>query len=122
MISDRVLDLGLMVLVVDTTALHICGSLPVDYAQVSESSLGVKSAPIVAGPQNWTSGGRRVTVQAFSDGLVQSNGQATHWAIVDDTNERLLAAFTLLVPKNVTTPNNFSLPDFDIAIPYEPQP
>lgn len=126
MIDHRILDYGLQVLILETTALHICQNLPSSYVDVGAgNSLGVKLTPTVVGPQNWSLNGsvegRKVTVQAFMDGIINAEGQVSFWALVDDNGSRLLAAFALSAPKNVVVGNTFSLEAIEIAIPFVPE-
>ena len=62
-------------------------------------------------------GGRKVTVAAISDGSITGTGTATHYAIVDSTNSRLLATAALTASQSVTNGNTFTLATFDIGIP-----
>jgi hypothetical protein len=124
MINDRILDYGLTALILEVTALYICDVQPANYTEATvDKSYGAKSSPVVAGPQiSNTTPGRKVVVQAFTDGAITKDGTVGFWALVDDTNQRLLASAALSVPKPVVTGNTFSLPDFDIVLPYEAVP
>lgn len=61
--------------------------------------------------------GRRVTVAAIADGSVTATGTATHWAITDTANGRLLATGALAASQLVTSGNTFTLGAFDAGIP-----
>jgi hypothetical protein len=56
-------------------------------------------------------------VSAVSAGTVTGTGTATHWALVDTGNSRLLAAGSLSASQGVTSGNTFDLTSFDIGIP-----
>jgi hypothetical protein len=117
-ISDRVLDFGLNVLDTEANRLDICSSEPATYAAATgAASLGNKTSLSIGAPATRTPSGRRVTVAAFSDGNVTATGTATHWAIVDTVNSRLLATGNLASSQAVTNGNVFSLGAFDIGIP-----
>jgi hypothetical protein len=58
-----------------------------------------------------------VTVAEITDGSVTATGTATHYAITDTVNSRLLAAGNLASSQGVTAGNIFTLPAFDIGIP-----
>jgi hypothetical protein len=116
--SDRVLDLGLNVPDTEGNRLDICSSEPTTYAAATGSaSLGNKTSLSIGAPATRTPSGRRVTVAAFSDGNVTATGTATHWAITDTVNSRLLATGNLESSQAVTNGNVFSLAAFDIGIP-----
>src|SRR5687767_460754 len=118
-LNDRVLDLGLTVLDTEVNSLHICSQQPVTYTQaVTTFTLGNKASPSVSAPAQRGSpaDGRQVTVAAVSDGSVTANGTATHWALVDTGNSRLLASGALAASQAVTSGNTFTLGAFTIGI------
>ncbi len=117
-LNDRVFDNGLSVLDTEANALHICSSLPSTFsAATTSASLGSKSGPSVSAPADRSGGGREVTVAAITDGNVTGIGTASHYALVDTVNSRLLAAGALQSSQAVTAGNTFSLGSFTIGIP-----
>jgi hypothetical protein len=123
-LSGRVLDRGLAALEAEANRLDICAGEPADYAAATGSaSRGHKAGAagsIIGVPAARSPDGRRVTVAAIADGSVTASGTATHWAITDTVNVRLLAAGDLQAAQAVRAGNLFSLPPFDIAIPGAP--
>lgn len=79
----------------EATHLHICSAEPTSFANVASVSLGVKAGPTFAAFADGTPSGRKVVCNAIDDGEVTADGEATHWALVDQTNSRLLGAKTL---------------------------
>lgn len=117
-INDRVFDLGLNVLDTEANRLDICSLEPTTFTQAtSTNTLGNKTSLSVGAPADRSPTGRRVTVAAISDGTVTANGTATHWAITDTVNSRLLATGSLAASQAVTSGNTFTLGAFDIGIP-----
>lgn len=117
-IADRVLDNGLTVLDTEANRLDICSSEPTTYtAATSTVTLGNKTSLSVGAPAARSPSGRRVTVAAITDGSVTATGTATHWAITDTANSRLLATGSLSASQAVTSGNTFTLAAFDIGIP-----
>lgn len=119
-LNDRVLDNGLSVLTAEGERLHICSSEPADYSGVASVSLGNKNGISIGAPGARSPSGRKVTVAQIASGSpgdVTATGTASHYAIVDDGNERLLAASTLSSSQAVTNGNTFTLAAFDIGIP-----
>ena len=117
-IADRVLDLGLNILSTEANRLDICSSEPATYAAATTTaSLGNKTSLSVGAPAARTPDGRRVTVAQITDGSVTGTNTATHWAIVDTANSRLLATGSLSASQAVTDGNTFTLAAFDIGIP-----
>jgi hypothetical protein len=117
-LNDRVLDNGLTVLDTEANKLTICNAEPSTFTQANATfALGEKTSPSVGAPAARTPSGRRVTVSAITDGSVTASGIASHWALVDTVNSRLLAAGSLSVSQIVTSGNTFTLGAFDIGIP-----
>lgn len=117
-INDYVFDNGLTVFDADTDGLYICSQQPADYAEASSTyALGTKASPTVSAPQDGAVNGRRVVVDAITDGAVSDSGTASHWALTDSGNSRLLAAGALSAPQAVTSGNVFTLASFSVTIP-----
>lgn len=116
-LDSRVLDLGLNVLDTEATILHICSSEPANYAGIAAITLGNKAAVSIGAPGARAPSGRKVTVAAITDGTVTGTGTASHYAIADAGNTRLLAAGALAASQAVTNGNVFTLAAFDIGIP-----
>jgi len=117
-LNDRVFDSGLVIIDNETTALHILSADPgLTYANIATYTLGNKSAPAIAAPADRSGGGRQVTVSAITDGSVTANGTASHYALIDATNSRILASGALSATQVVTSGNTFTLTQFIIGIP-----
>ncbi len=115
-LDNHIYDNGLSALA-GANVLHICSSEPASYGAVAGASSGTKSAPSIGAPSARTGGGRKVTVAAITGGNVADTETATHWALVDTVNSRLLAAGALAAGQLVTSGNTFTLTSFDIGIP-----
>ena len=117
-IADRVLDFGLNVLSTEANRLDICSSEPADFtAATTTASLGNKTSLSVGNPEARTPDGRKVVVAQITDGVVDGTGTASHYAITDTVNNRLLATGSLSQSQAVTSGNTFTLAAFDIGIP-----
>lgn len=114
-LNDRVLDNGLTVLDTEANRLDICSAQPSTYAGATSTlTLGNKTSLAVGSPAAGSQ--RKVTVPAITDGAVTATGTASHWAISDTVNSRLLAAGPLAASQAVTNGNVFTLPAFDITL------
>lgn len=117
-INDRVFDLGLNVLDTEANRLDICNAEPTTYTQATATnSLGNKTSLSIPAPADGTPNGRKVAVPSITDGTVTATGTASHWAITDTVNSRLLATGALAASQSVTSGNVFTLGTFDIRIP-----
>lgn len=120
-LNDRVLDNGLQVLDTEADKITVCSAEPATFtAANATNALGSKSFSAGAAfgsPAARSPSGRKVTSTAISDGTVTGTGTASHWAVVDTVNSRLLAASSLSASQAVTSGNVFTLGAFDIGIP-----
>ncbi len=117
-LNDRVFDNGLTVLDTEANAIHITSHEATSYTDAtSTSSLGNSTSLSIGAPQDRSGGGREVVVAAISDGSVTGTGTATHYAIVDTSNSRLLATGSLTASQSVTLGNTFTLSSVAIGIP-----
>lgn len=117
-LNDHVFDNGLTVLDTEANRLDICSQAPTTYTEATSTyTLGNKTSLSVGAPADRSPSGRKVTVAAITDGTVSGTGTATHVAIVDTVNSRLLAVQALSASQAVTSGNTFTLPAFDIGIP-----
>jgi hypothetical protein len=117
-LGDRVFDNGLTVLDTEANAIHITSQEAVDYAGATSTyTLGNSTSLSVGAPVDRSGGGREVTVAAITDGSVTGTGTATHYAIVDTVNSRLLATGALTASQGVSSGNTFTLGSFTIGIP-----
>jgi hypothetical protein len=117
-LNDRVFDNGLSVLDTEATAIHVTSQEATSYASATSThTLGNSTSLSIAAPSDRSGGGRKVVVAAISDGSITGTGTATHYAIVDVSNTRLLATAALTASQSVTSGNTFTLASFDIGIP-----
>lgn len=118
--ADYLMDLALSELDTAANRLDICSQEPTTYGQATTGgtySLGNKTGITVSAPGDRTPTGRKVTISAITDGSVTNTGTATHWALTDTGNSRLLATGSLSASQAVTATNTFTLTAFDIGIP-----
>lgn len=117
-LDNRVFDNGLTVLDTEANAIHITSQEATTYANATSTySLGNSTSLSIGAPQDRSGGGREVVVAAITDGSVTGTGTATHYAIVDTSNSRLLATGSLTASQSVTTGNTFTLSSVAIGIP-----
>jgi len=117
-LNDRVFDNGLTVLDTEANAVHITSQEATDYTDAtSTSTLGNSTSLSIGAPQDRSGGGREVIVASITDGSVTGTGTATHYALVDTVNSRLLATGSLTASQSVTTGNTFTLSSVAIGIP-----
>lgn len=117
-LADRVFDNGLTVLDTEANRIDITSQEATTYAEATSTyTLGNSTSLSIGAPADRTGGGREVTAAAISDGSVSGTGTATHYAIVDTSNSRLLATGSLSASQSVTSGNTFSLASFTIGIP-----
>jgi len=117
-LNDRVFDNGLTVLDTEANAIHVTSQEATTYTEATSTyTLGNSTSLSIGAPQDRSGGGREVVVAAISDGSVTGTGTATHYAIVDTSNSRLLATGSLTASQSVTSGNTFTLSSVAIGIP-----
>ena len=117
-LGDRVFDNGLTVLDTEANKITVTSQEASTYAEANATyALGNSTSLSINAPAKRTGGGRKVTVAAITDGSITATGTATHYAIVDTANSRLLATAALTASQSVTNGNTFTLATFDIGIP-----
>jgi len=117
-LNDRVFDNGLTVLDTEANRIDITSIEATTYAEAtSTNTLGNSTSLSIGAPADRAGGGREVTVAAITDGSVTGTGTATHYAIVDTINSRLLATGSLSASQAVTSGNTFTLSSVAIGIP-----
>jgi hypothetical protein len=117
-LNDRVFDNGLTVLDTEANKILITSQEATSYLEANTTyALGNSTSLSIAAPSDRAGGGRQVVVAAITNGTVTGNGTATHYAIVDTTNSRLLATGSLVASQSVTSGNTFTLSSVSIGIP-----
>jgi len=117
-LNNRVFDNGLSVLDTESSRIDLTSQEATSYTEATSTyTLGNSTSLSIAAPSDRSGGGREVIVSAISDGSVTGNGTATHYAIVDVSNTRLLATGSLTASQVVASGNTFSLGSFTIGIP-----
>ena len=120
-LHDDVFDEGLDILDTDANRIDICSQEPATYVEATATyTLGNAAGgdfPGISAPGDRGGGGREVTVSAVVTGTVTGTDTATHWAITDTINSKLLATGALSSSQSVTSGNTFTLTSFTIGIP-----
>lgn len=117
-LADRVFDNGLTVLDTEANKILITSAEATTYTQANSTyALGNSTSLSIGAPADRGGGGRQVTIAAITDGAVTATGTATHYAIVDTVNSRLLATGSLSASQAVTNGNTFTLTSTTIGIP-----
>lgn len=115
-IADYYFDLALNG-INDGNRVDICSQEPATYAAATTTyTLGNKTGVVVGAPTDRAPNGRKVVVPAITDGAVTGTQTATHWALSDTGNSRLVATGLLSASQSVTSGNTFTLAAFDIGI------
>lgn len=117
-IADYVLDAALEKLDTEADRIDITSQEATTYVQATVTySLGNSTSLSFGAPQDGDTSGRKVRSAAITDGSVTATGTATHYAIVDVSESRLLATGTLNVSQSVVSGNTFTVAEFDVEIP-----
>ena len=117
-IAERVLDNCIRVLDTEANKITVTSQESTTYASANSThALGSSTSLSIGSPADRSGGGREVTVAAVTDGSISATGTASHYAILDTSNTRLLATGSLSASQSVTSGNTFTLASFKIGIP-----
>lgn len=117
-LDNRVFDNGLTVLDTEANKVLVTSQEASTYTEANSTyALGNSTSLSIGAPADRSGGGRKVAVASITDGSVTGTGTATHYALVDTNNSRLLATGSLTASQAVTSGNTFTLATFDIGIP-----
>lgn len=117
-LDNRVFDNGLTILDTEANKVLVTSQEASTYTEANSTyALGNSTSLSIGAPADRSGGGRKVAVAAITDGSVTGTGTATHYALVDTNNSRLLATGSLTASQAVTSGNTFTLATFDIGIP-----
>ena len=118
-INSDIFDLTLSELA-ESDELHLCSQEPTTYAEVATYSLGVKTNPSFGYPED-SATGRQLRMLAISNGQSNTNGTATHYALVNAANSKLNQTGNIPQPFSVNAGNSFSVPELVILKINNPQ-
>lgn len=117
-LDNRVFDNGLTILDTEANKVLVTSQEAGTYTEANSTyALGNSTSLSIGAPADRSGGGRKVAVASITDGSVTATGTATHYALVDTNNSRLLATGALTASQAVTSGNTFTLATFDIGIP-----
>ena len=103
-IADRVFDNGLTILDTEANRMDITSQEATTYTEATSTYTLANATSLSIGvPQDRTGGGREVVIAAITDGSVTATGTATHYAIVDTVNSRLLATGALSASRSLVS-------------------
>jgi hypothetical protein len=103
----------------NATHLHIITTAqPTTWAEATGvNRVGTKAAPTFTGPSAGDVNGRKLVIDAISDGTVSGSGTAAFFAITNDTTNTLLYTNALGNTQVVTDGNVFGLTSMKIELP-----
>lgn len=117
-IADYVLDAALAKLIGEADRIDITSQEATNYTEATSTyTLGNSPSVVFAAATDGDTSGRKSTCGAISDGSVTASGTATHFAISDVSESRLLVTGTLTTQQSVVSGNTFTVAAFDVEIP-----
>lgn len=117
-LHNRVFDSGLNVLDTEASAIHVTSQEATTYTEATSTyTLGNSTSLSGAAPSDRSGGGREVVFAAITDGSITASGTATHYALFDVSNTRLLVTGSISASQSVTSGNSFTGATFAVGIP-----
>lgn len=119
-LNPRVFDNGLQILTDEVDKLVICSQAPATFAEANATyALGNKEDPVISAPTDRVGGGRKVVMSAIEAGApgdVTASGTATHYALVDTVNSRLLAVAAIGASQVVADGSTFTSGTMEVGL------
>lgn len=120
LIADYCLD-GLIEKVREATRLFICSAEPTTYAEASSTYMvGYKNSPTMGAASDRSGGGRKTTIAAVTDGVVNTGGGGDsdmYFALADHANSRLLAVGPVTNDQILFDGNTWTMSAFEVGVP-----
>jgi hypothetical protein len=116
-VHDDVLDGALNIIKNNCTRMTACSSQPTTYTE-GNATYALADAPMTSRDftnANGDTSGRKTTVAAKSTITIDTSGTATHIALLDVTNSKLLYV-TTCTSQALTAANTVNFPAWDIEI------
>lgn len=117
-VHDDVLDAALNILKNNATRLTVCSAQPTTYnegnATYALADVTIDSTDFT-GPANGDTSGRKIAINAQSGVTVDASGTATHVALLDVANSKLLYV-TTCTSQALTSGNTLSTSAWDVEI------
>lgn len=117
-VHDDVLDQALNYVKTNATRLSACSQQPTTYTEaITTYKLAIKTISSIdfTGPVNGDVSGRKVTTNSQAGVTVDSTGDATHIALCDSVNSKLLMV-TTCTTQTLTSGNTVNFPAYDFEI------
>ena len=116
-INDDVLDAAFDYLADNGNEMNVCSAEPTTYTQAHATYMLAQHALTSAdyAKADGDTSGRKVTIAEQADISVTNSGDATHIAIVDTVNSKLLLV-TTCTSQTLTAGNTVTVPAFDDEI------
>jgi hypothetical protein len=115
MIQDAILDVALTEVLTYADRVVLCSQIPTSYAEATAAYLlAHKDAPVIGSPEAKAGGGRKIMISGITDGVVDTAGTATHYALVDVSESRLMVARALGANKALVTGSPWTMAAQDL--------
>lgn len=120
-LGNTVFDNGLNAIDANTENLYLLSADPgLTWGNIATYALGAKATPIIAVPSDRTEGGREVVIAAITTGSATATGDATHYALTDDSASEILVSGPLSSTLSLTSGGAFATEAFAVGIPDPP--
>ena len=117
-LSNTVFDDGLSVISDNAENLYLLSADPgLIWSNIASYALGSKATPTIAAPSDRTGGGREVVISMITNGSATSSGDATHYALTDDSASEILVSGVLSGILSLTSGASFATEEFSVGMP-----
>jgi hypothetical protein len=119
MVHNDVYDNGLAPLATIVENLYLCNADPgLTWSNIASYAIGAKASPTISAPQARSGGdGREVVVSEIVGGVATATDTATHFALTDDSETKILVSGEIDTGIGLIDTYPFTVTEFAIGIP-----
>jgi hypothetical protein len=117
MLGDVVIDASLHHIKDNTENFYILSAEPTEWADIALYKIGIKETPTFADPEEATGVGRKITMNAITNGLITGSDTARYYALTDDSEEKILVAEEVDPNAIVVDKSMFTFTEITVTLP-----
>jgi hypothetical protein len=117
MLGDVVIDASLNHIKTYTENFYLLSAEPTEWADIDLYKVGVKETPTFNDPEEATGVGRKITMNAITNGLITADDTVRYYALTDDSESKILAAEEVDPNAIVVDKSMFTFTEITITLP-----
>jgi hypothetical protein len=117
MLGDVVIDASLHHIKDNTENFYVLSAEPTEWADIALYKVGIKETPTFNDPEEATGIGRKIRMNAITNGLITADDTVRYYALTDDSESKILAAEEVDPNAIVVDKSMFTFSEITITLP-----